>query len=122
MAQRVILKSLRLGPKTAIAVISSVGLLFCPWIWKPLPDGYFSYSGIVIEKGTEHHFLSTRRRTGNSYVVLQAPDGTRVKKYVSDFAYAIVRPGTFVAKKRGLHELPLRPDQTDPREIPNRVH
>jgi hypothetical protein len=45
--------------------------LFCPWLWKPLSDGYYAYSGVVVDKGTEIHLitfgceeLKTRSPTG----------------------------------------------------------
>lgn len=122
MGHRVLFKSVRLGPKATTLVLFGVSLFFCPWIWKPLPDGYFGFSGVVVEKGTEHHVFTAGRRTGDTYIVIQRPDGKRGKKYVSDFAYAIISPGTFVVKRRGFRELPLRPDQTDPRDILKRGH
>lgn len=120
MGYPVSFRSVRLGPKATTLIVFGVSLFFCPWIWKPLPDGYFGYSGFVVEKGLEHHIFTAGRRSGDAYIVIRQPDGKREKKYVGDFAYAIISTGTFVVKKRGLQELPLRPDQTDPRDILNR--
>jgi len=102
------------------AVLVILGLLtipFCPWMWKSLPDGYFPYSGQVIDKGVEHHLFFTGENHWDNYIIVQGSDGTKKKKYLSDYPYAIVQIGTYVVKKKGFGEIPLRPGQIDPREL-----
>jgi hypothetical protein len=36
---------------------------------------------------------------------------------LGDFAFATVEKGTFVIKKRGFGQIPLRPGQRDPRDM-----
>jgi hypothetical protein len=92
-------------------------MLFCPWMWRSLPDGYFPYSGQVVDKGIEFHLFFTGENHWDNYIIVQESDGTRRKKYLGDYAYAIVQTGTYVVKKKGFREIPLSPGQTDPREL-----
>jgi hypothetical protein len=85
-------------------------------MWKSLPDGYFPYSGQVVYKGTEYHLFFTGENHWDKYIILQDSDGTRRKKYLDDFSYAIVQTGTYVIKRKGFREIPLRPGEKDPRE------
>jgi hypothetical protein len=88
---------------------------FCPWIWKEVPDSYFAYSGLVVEKGTEHHPFAGEGWA--NYIVVEDSRGVRTKKYLSDSEYALVEKGTPVVKKRGFGEFPLRSGQLTPAEL-----
>jgi hypothetical protein len=114
----VIARFLTIRPRnTAIglATVFALTMLFCPWMWKGLPDGYFPYSGTVVEKGQEFHWI-----TGEShwypYMIIEDRQGRRTKKYLTEYQYAVVKTGTFVVKKRGF-ETPLQPGQKSYSEL-----
>ena len=112
----VVARSVKYRSGVAVAILFLVTLPFCPWMWKSVPDGYFPYSGTVVDKGMEHHFFFDGDNHFNRYIIIQDLHGIHKKKYVSDSVYAIVQVGTFVVKKKGLGEMPLRPGEIDPRE------
>jgi hypothetical protein len=90
-------------------------LLFCPWLWQSMIDGYVSYSGVVVDKGIEHHILDVR---GNErYIMIRNEKGDISKRYVEHYGYAFTQVGTFVVKKRGFSEYPRRPGERTPGEL-----
>ena len=106
----------RLGMAVALCVIVAL----CPWIWKGALDAYFPYSGMVVDKGSEFHILNLFAEGGNwweYYIIVENQHGKRAKKYVSGVTYIWVDKGTFVVKKRGFGEMPLRPGQKTPGEL-----
>lgn len=94
-------------------VAAAVILALCPWLWKGIPDAYFPYAGVVVEKGTDS-FLGLGG--WGRYLVIQDEQGRRSKKYVGYYGYAFAKVGTFVVKKRGLGEYPLPPGEKPPFE------
>lgn len=98
-------------------------LAFCPWLWKGIPDTYFPYSGLVVDKGVD----SCLGLGGwGRYIIIQDAEGKRSKKYVNYYGHAFAKVGTFVVKKRGLGEYPLPPGEKPPfetlRETEKRKH
>lgn len=61
----------------------------CPWFWKELPDSYFPYSGIVVEKGNEIHFI-TGENHFYRYIIVEDEHGRRITKYLRDYEHARV--------------------------------
>lgn len=96
-----------------MALIFLLSLPFCPWMWKPLTDSYFPYSGTVVEKGIEHHYFAESR---DDYIIIQDANSSRTKKYLTEYESAFVDLGSFVVKEKGFGHLPLRPGQLDPRD------
>jgi hypothetical protein len=90
-------------------------LLFCPWLWQSMIDGYVSYSGVVVDKGIEHHILGVRG--SERYIILRDEKGITSKRYVEHYGYAFTQVGKFVVKKRGLSEYPRRPGERTPGEL-----
>jgi|SRR6266853_5519057 len=86
----------------------------CPWLWKAIPDEYFPYSGVVVEKGIDS---SLGLAGWGRYIIIQDAQGERIKKYLNRYGYGFVRVGTFVVKKKGLNEYPLPPGQMSPSEL-----
>lgn len=88
-------------------------LALCPWLWKGIPDAYFPYAGVVVEKGVDSYF-----GVGGwgRYVIIQDAQGRRSKKYVNYYGYAFAKVGTYVVKKRGFKEYPLPPGEKPPFE------
>jgi hypothetical protein len=113
----VIIKMVTFRSGAVLFILGLLTILFCPWMWKSLPDGYFPYSGQVVDKGMEHHLFLTGENHWDNYIIVRNSDGTKKKKYLSDYPYAIVQTGTYVVKKKGFGEIPLRPGQKDPREL-----
>ena len=119
MKQKVVFRSVTIRPLEStlgIAVLFGITLLFCPWLWKGLPDAYFPYSGVVAGKGTEFHLLNGWNHWDN-YIIVEDAHGGRTKRYLGDSEYALVQTGTFVVKKRGFGELPLQPGQLTPSQL-----
>jgi hypothetical protein len=122
VAQRLlIVRSVRFNTTVATVIVFVLTTALCPWMWKSLPDGYFPYSGTVVDKGEEFHLFIAGENHWDNYIVVEDSHGRREKKYVGDYAHAIVQVGTFVVKKRGFSEIPLRPGQTDPRDILRKI-
>jgi len=115
--KQVIIKTVTFRSGAVLLILGLLTIPFCPWMWKSLPDGYFPYSGQVIDKGMEHHLFFTGENHWDNYIIVQEADGTRKKKYLGDYAYAVVQAGTYVVKKKGFREIPLRIGQKDPREL-----
>jgi hypothetical protein len=116
-AKKVVIKIVAFRSSALLVLLGLLTMLFCPWMWRSLPDGYFPYSGQVVDKGIEFHLFFTGENHWDNYIIVQESDGTRRKKYLGDYAYAIVQTGTYVVKKKGFREIPLSPGQTDPREL-----
>ncbi|HET9285261.1 MAG TPA: hypothetical protein VFR24_25190 [Candidatus Angelobacter sp.] len=93
---------------------AAVILALCPWLWKDIPDAYFPYSGIVVDKGTDS-LLGVGGWA--RYIVIQDAEGKRSKKYVDAYGYAFARTGMFVEKKRGFGKYPLAPGEKLPSEM-----
>ncbi len=87
----------------------SIVLWLCPGLWKSIPDEYFPYSGVVVEKGRDSCLLGLGG--WSRYVIIQDAHGEKTRKYVNRYGYAFVRVGTFVVKKKGLNEYPLSPGE-----------
>lgn len=95
-------------------VAGAVILALCPWLWRGIPDAYFPYAGLVVEKGMDSPLgLGGWGR----YIVIQDEQNRRSKKYVGYSGYAFVKVGTYVVKKRGLGEYPLPPGEKPPAEM-----
>ncbi|HEV2988732.1 MAG TPA: hypothetical protein VG759_09840 [Candidatus Angelobacter sp.] len=107
--------NLRLRSLTWYLVALALVLWICPWLWKGIPDEYFPYSGVVVEKGIDSHLAGLGG--WGRYIIIQDAPGERTKKYVNLYGYGFVRVGTFVVKKRGLKEYPLPPDELSPSEL-----
>jgi hypothetical protein len=118
---RVVTTTVIVRSGAVLFLLGFLTMLFCPWMWRSLPDAYFPYSGQVVDKGTEYHLFLTGENHWDNYIIVQQSDGTRSKKYLGDYAYAIIETGTYVVKKKGFREVPLRPGQTDPRELLRQV-
>lgn len=93
---------------------ATVILVLCPWLWKDIPDAYFPYSGVVVDKG-EDSLLGVGGWA--RYIVIQDAEGRRSKKYVDAYGYAFARRGTFVEKRRGFGKYPLAPGEKRPSEM-----
>jgi hypothetical protein len=115
------LKGTRLRSATWYLTAAAVVLALCPWLWKGIPDAYFPYAGVVVEKGVDSYL---GLGGWGLYIVIQDEHGKRSKKYVNHYGYAFAKVGTYVVKKRGLKEYPLPPGEKPPfetlREIENR--
>jgi hypothetical protein len=116
-----IVRSITYRSGLAVAILLLITLPFCPWMWKSVPDAYFPYSGTVVDKGMEFHLFFDGDNHFTNYIVVEDLQGVRKKKYVGDSVFAIVQLGSFVVKKKGLGELPLRAGQLDPREALRKV-
>ncbi len=114
MARVFIVKSVRYRPWVGTALLFLLTLPFCPWMWKDWTDSYFPYSGMVVEKGVDHHYFAEGT---DAYIVVEDSHGIRTKKYVSQYTSAFIEVGSFVMKKKGFRALPLRPGQIDPRTL-----
>src|SRR5215510_10309726 len=89
-------------------------LPFTTHIWTGWWDAYSGYSGVVIDKGSEFHFL---RPMTDHFLILEDVRGHRFKKYVGHYGYAFTRVGTFVVKKHGFGEYPRQPGEKTPSEL-----
>lgn len=122
MARRIlIVRLITIGPLGSALAILFLIFAFCPWTWNLIPDSYFPYSGVVVDKGSDYHLLDRLLTDYDDprsyYIILTDERGSRTKKYVNSVAYMLLEKGTFVVKKRGLGEMPLRPGQKSPSEI-----
>jgi hypothetical protein len=122
MARKVLILRSAIRPlesRVGLAVALCVLIALSPWIWKGALDAYFPYSGTVVDKGSEFHLLNLLCEDSSwvYYIIVENDHGVRTKKYVSDVGYIWVDKGTFVVKKRGFGEMPLRPGQKTPGEL-----
>jgi len=90
-------------------------LLILPFsqLGKSILDRYVSYSGTVVDEGFHYDYLGGE---SDAYVVIQDSRGVCTKRYVSLATLARVQLSSYVEKKRGFGETPLRPGQKDPRD------
>jgi len=110
-ARRLVVRTTTYHPLVGTVILLVVILPFTP-LGKSVVDDYVPYSGRVIDKGFQHDFLGDG---SNPYLVIEDARGVRTKRYVSLYTHGIVQVGSYVEKKRGFTEIPLRPGQQDPR-------
>jgi hypothetical protein len=96
----VILKSVKLSPWMGTAIVFLATLPF--WMWRPIRDSYFPYSGTVVGEGMQYDILSGEE---DSYIIVKDARGVGTKRFVSSRARLHV--GCFVVKKGGFREPPF---------------
>ncbi len=107
----IIIRSVRYRAWVGTTIVFLITLPF--WLGKPFLDSYVAYSGTVVDRGTAYDILSGEE---DSYIVIEDSRGVRTRRYVTDLTDALLPVGSFVVKKRGFGEVPLRPDRPNPRD------
>ena len=105
----------RIVPYRAWIATTILFLLVLPFsqLGKSILDSYVSYSGTVVDEGFQYDYLGGE---SDPYIVIQDSRGDRTRRYVSLATLARVQLSSYVEKKRGFGETPLRPGQKDPRD------
>jgi hypothetical protein len=76
------------------AIATFFVLWLCPWLWKCIPDTYFPYSGVVVDRGIEALVGGEGR-----CIIVQDGEGNRTKKYVTRYGYAFAKNWNFCGQE-----------------------